>query len=368
MNDPDYLQIFPDSLLSTDSQAKNLFSTSAGGKYLSVGVTSSVHGFGSHLSLIDDTIGNRRDAFSEILKEDVWNWYNTDIASRRMSPNATIVVGTPFAEDDILGRIRALPNFKEEWVEISFPAFDKNDEPLWADMYSREFLLDIKRGMAGTLDFEALYMLDPLPPGGNHFKRDHIHTYQTSPLFPGKNLKYYISTDYAVSEKQTSDFSVILVFGLDEHDRLYLVDGWRGKESPDIWIEHLLDFVQAYRPYSVLQEKGVIQHSIGGALAKRMQERNIHFSSVLYPRSVDKVSFSRSMQSRMASPLRMVYFNKDLPLWTDMNSEILAFPNGKNDDCVDALSAIGHYLDGLIPGEPSPIEKKKQRDYRAVEL
>jgi hypothetical protein len=47
--------------------------------------------------------------------------------------------------------------------------------------------------------------------------------------------------------------------------------------------------------------------------------------------------------------------------WVEpFRSELLQFPHGAHDDCVDALSAFGMLLDRLVPGEAA-VQKKEPR-------
>jgi hypothetical protein len=54
----------------------------------------------------------------------------------------------------------------------------------------------------------------------------------------------------------------------------------------------------------------------------------------------------------------------------DLRSELLSFPPGKHDDCVDALGITGQLLDTIMPGnKPEPPEKKKQESgYRRFDF
>jgi hypothetical protein len=46
------------------------------------------------------------------------------------------------------------------------------------------------------------------------------------------------------------------------------------------------------------------------------------------------------------------------PWMPDLKSELMVFPNGNNDDQVDALSLIGQVLDKMMPGE-APAEPRE---------
>jgi hypothetical protein len=54
---------------------------------------------------------------------------------------------------------------------------------------------------------------------------------------------------------------------------------------------------------------------------------------------------------------------------SDLRSELLSFPAGKHDDCVDALGLIGQLLDTISKGNrPEPPESvKRDTGYRRYE-
>ena len=53
-----------------------------------------------------------------------------------------------------------------------------------------------------------------------------------------------------------------------------------------------------------------------------------------------------------------VYFPKGAPWAEALVSELMMFPNGKNDDQVDVLSLIGRMLDAMLAGNKPKAEKK----------
>ena len=350
MNSADYLDLFPDSKLSPDSQAKNLFSTAVGGKYLSVGVTSSVHGFGSHLAIVDDTIGNRRDAYSDILKEDVWSWYNTDIISRRMNPNAEIVIGTPFSVDDILGRIKALPDFEKDWVEITFPVLDDDNNALWPEMYPLEYLMEIKKRMA-PMDWQSLYMINPMKPEGNFFKLKWFQGYQRDDIPAFSTLRFYITLDAAFSE-DGGDFTSILVWAIDPYGYIMLVDEYNEQVTNLVWGDKLLELVKKFNPFSVFTEKGQGFRASEPIIRQKMKEQNTYFRLVPVPITKSKEQRAASLQALIENGI--IYFPKYRNWYNDFESEFLQFPNGKHDDRVDSASLIGMFINGLIEGEAPP--------------
>jgi len=74
-------------------------------------------------------------------------------------------------------------------------------------------------------------------------------------------------------------------------------------------------------------------------------------------------------RSQFAGEWRLTGFMYHAAWLADLRSELLAFPAGKHDDCVDALGLIGQLLDTISKGNrPEPPETvKRDTGYRRCE-
>jgi hypothetical protein len=68
--------VFPELSLTEDSRSKGEWETKDKGTYFAVGVGSGVTGRRADLGLIDDPVKGRKEADSDLVKLDTWNWYN----------------------------------------------------------------------------------------------------------------------------------------------------------------------------------------------------------------------------------------------------------------------------------------------------
>jgi hypothetical protein len=91
-------------------------------------------------------------------------------------------------------------------------------------------------------------------------------------------------------------------------------------------------------------------------LNKRISERNLYsfFYEGLKPGKRDKQTRARSIQGRMQQS--MVYFPKGDDTVQIMVNEMLRFPMGVHDDCVDSLAWIGLMLDDIVSPR-APVKK-----------
>jgi len=65
---------------------------------------------------------------------------------------------------------------------------------------------------------------------------------------------------------------------------------------------------------------------------------------------------AQSMRGRMA--LDGLYVPTQAAWYPAFRSELLSFPAGKHDDCVDALGLVGQLLDRMMAGEKLPVPEK----------
>ena len=212
----------------------------------------------------------------------------------------------------------------------------KPGERLWPEYFTADFYQQIKTAQTPR-NWNALYQQNPTPDEGTLFKRDDIQWYEKRP----KNLKYYVTGDYAVTEAD-GDYTEIYVWGVDLKDDIHLVDGFRGQvDSLDV-VEQLIDFVEAYGPMAVVAESGMIRRALEPLIKKRMRERKAFCRLEWLPTTGDKVAMSRGFQAM--TQLGVVHFPvKD---WAEsLVSQLVKFPGGRYDDGVDACGLLGRYMD-----------------------
>jgi phage terminase large subunit-like protein len=97
------------------------------------------------------------------------------------------------------------------------------------------------------------------------------------------------------------------------------------------------------------------------------RERKAYVHRSEFPTRGDKAIRAQSIRGRMA--LHGLYVPKSAVWLSELRHELLSFPAGKHDDCVDALGLVGQLLDRITVGsKPKPPEKPKiDSGYRAYE-
>ena len=257
---------------------------------------------------------------------------------------------TRWHEDDLVGRITDPrnpfydPAEHASWTVIDLPAIaSDNDamgrqpgEALWPERFPLDFLEKQRR--LDPRGFQALYQGKPSADTGTFFTADMIRTYQPDEL--PKNLRYYVASDHAVSSKQNRDKTCLIPVGVDENENVYVLDDvwWRAAET-DTVVEAMLFLMDRHKPLYWWAERGHISRSIGPFLRKRMLEEKVFVSLIEVQPIADKQTRAQSIQGRMA--MGKVYFPARAIWWPDARDQLMKFPNGSNDDFVDALAYIG---------------------------
>jgi hypothetical protein len=338
------------------------------GEYLAAGAGSAIAGFRGDLGIIDDPVRGREEVSSEIQREKLWSWYIYDYRPR-LKPNARqVVIGTRWHEADLQGRI--LEEAGDEWDVVSLPmiAEDVDDvlgrsvgELLWPEWFDAHMVAEAMRDPAV---WNSLYQQRPTSELGDYWKRDWLRAVPATQVPPRNLMRVYGGSDYAVT-KDGGDYTVHVVLGLDTDDRPWLLDLWRAQTASDFWVHAWCDLVRLWRPLSWAEEHGQIVSGIGPWLERASREKKAYTERVQFPTRGDKGVRAQSMRAIVAA--RGLWFAESLKERGTLESELLAFPNGRHDDIHDALGLAGQLLDIAIHGRyPREVKKKPDHGYKAI--
>lgn len=346
----EYRNLFPETLLAEDSQAKGRWNTQQGGGYYAVGVGGALFGRGG-MAIVDDPFSSWADAQSETQREKVWGWYQGTLYNRIRPGEPIIVIQHRMHEDDLAGRLLNQTR-GDKWTVINLPALI--DDPPWVERYDRAALERI-RDNSDPRQWSALYLQNPTPEDGTFFKREWFKFYTEAP----KGLNKYLSSDFAVTEDGGDD-TEIAVHGIDQKRDLYLcLDGWGGQKAPDAWIDEYLTLVKRHQTLCEFNEAGVIRRSIEAFLINRRRERGVHGRCEWIAPIGDKAARARSLQGMAAAG--KVYL-PDNEYGHRVLADLLKFPASAKDHTVDMCGLIARALDQAHPGIFPAVPEKKQRD------
>ena len=162
--------------LSGDSQAAGRWELKQGGSYYAAGCGVGIAGFRADLAIIDDPVRSREDAESETIRDKLWDWFNSDLATRMKPGGRIICIQTRWHEDDLAGRLlEAQAHGGDQWEVLSLPAEAEEGDALgrkpgdflWDDddQYPYGDFLRHEKKIQTPRNWSALYQQRPVPDG-----------------------------------------------------------------------------------------------------------------------------------------------------------------------------------------------------------
>jgi len=265
-------------------------------------------------------------------------------------------IGAKTTKEDGLKMYSTKPN--QSWKALRYRAHNEDFSlVLWPEMWDAD-LLRAKRQEYVEDGFPEGYSQEYL----NYPIDESTSFFQRADFVPIKNhtenLDYYVSADFAISEKERADYTVLAIAGVNSAGRIKIVDIRRGRwNSLDI-IDEMFSVQKRYKPELFTVESEKIQKAIGPFLQAEMHKRGVYLNLNLLTPTKDKQSRARSFNARMRAG--GVEFDVDAPWFPTLQNELLRFPRDRHDDQVDALAWLGLSLDKLQDAQtPQELEDEE---------
>ncbi len=214
--------IFPNATISEDSRAAGRWDTNAGGTYYATGVGGAVTGKRADVVIIDDPIRSQEDANSPLVRQNMWDWYGSDLYTRIKPGGIIVFIMTRWHLADLAGMlIAAEKSGGDKWEKIILPAFAlENDllgrkvgEPLWPENIDKAMLDNIRKQPAMTSRmWSALYQQNPVEAEGNVIKRQWFKPWRHKD--PPKCNYILQSWDTAGSVSKSAAYSAGITLGV----------------------------------------------------------------------------------------------------------------------------------------------------------
>jgi predicted phage terminase large subunit-like protein len=355
-----YRAVFPATRISPAKDTETEVMTTARGSRLATSVGGTLTGRGGNLLIIDDPL-KPQDAHSESARDSLKQWYANTLLSRldNKVDGSIVVVMQRLHPDDLVGHLLE----QGGWTHLNLPAIaeDETIVPLGSGRHylrrigdllhpereSQKALDELKASM-GSMEFSAQYQQSPVPMGGNLLKWSWFKAYRDAPAAQHGD-KLIISWDTALSSSQLADYSACVVL-LVRGQSIFILEVIRARlEYPDLK-KTVLHHYNRWR-LSACSSCGLLIEKKGSGLSliQDLQRHNIHAIGI--NPDGDKIM-------RMAAQCASIEAGAvHLPIhacWLDeFKREILAFPTGKHDDQVDALSQALQLANA--PPPPMPV-------------
>lgn len=321
-----------------------------GGVYC-VGTNGALTGRPVDLLIIDDPIKGWADADSEAMRQKVWEFW-TGSARTRLAPNAPVVIiQTRWHEDDLSGRLleqsrldrRVLP-----WKVVNIPAQAEQDDPLgrevgqWLESARKRTTEEWEEVQASMpmRDWIALYQQRPSAADGNIFKREWWRTYDLPramrrpdgswrALAPGRTI---LSWDMTFKDTTGADYVVGQVWHVNGAE-VTLLDQVRERMEFTVACQAVEELAAKW-PQAAL--KLVEDKANGPAVISALKKRVP--GMVPYTPKDSKEARARAIAPFVEAGNVFIPSPRLAPWISDFMHECAVFPNGRNDDQVDAMS------------------------------
>ncbi|HMT06701.1 MAG TPA: phage terminase large subunit [Pyrinomonadaceae bacterium] len=324
--------------IAADRRAIDEWETTERGGVKAVGIGAGITGFGGKLVVIDDPVKSRSHAESIVRREGLWDWFNDDIYTR-LEPDATvIIIQTRWHEDDLAGRLLGREHENgDQWEVIDLPALAretdalgrKPGEALWPDRFSVDRLQKIKRQL-GSYSFASLYQQEPMPRSGGMFKREWFSRIVAAAPF---GLRWARGYDLAVSTKDSADYTASFRCAFGPDGTLYIADGFRDRIEYPEQRRYIVERLVRERNTEHGVESALHGSAIVQDLTNNVRTRGRPIRSV----RVDNDKWTRALAwSPLAEAGKIALVRGS---WNDeFIAEAAAFPRGRHDDQIDAVS------------------------------
>jgi predicted phage terminase large subunit-like protein len=216
MSMPEFRELF-NVEISKSSDAKNDFTTTAGGRIYAAGTGGTVTGLGAGIKgatrfggcLIIDDAHKPDEALSDVVRERVINRYDNTFQSRKNNGELTptIIIGQRVHEEDLPETLRVREG---DWDTLVLPALDEVKNALYPEMHTTEELLKMQSNR--PYDFAGQYQQNPQPAGGGIFKTEWFYLLDEEP----KMIATFLTVDTAETNKDYNDATVFSFWGLYE--------------------------------------------------------------------------------------------------------------------------------------------------------
>lgn len=313
-----------------------------------VGSNGSITGQNADYLILDDIYKGFSDITPTLLEKKI-DWFKNIVLQRREIQTKLLILHTRWANSDLQGYL--MENHPKEYEFISFPAIKEDGSPLWKERYSIDFLNKQMEEMGERL-FSSIYQQRPLDETGSFFDINNIiwesEPYRIQDNPPVMSCRSY---DLAYSDESKGDINDstagVLMHRL--RDETFIVSDLQFGQYGDGLKNHIKSIAEkdgAYIP--ILIETG----TVGGAAKFLFNEYSKYLMGYNCIQSEPigaKVDRATPLKNAILDGKIRIAITNDY-LRGEIMKQLKAFPLGKHDDIIDAISYGFNWLNKFSGG------------------
>ena len=293
------------------------------------------------------------------------NWFKRALVPCGSDTCWVRIVGTVLHMDSMLNNLLKSKKWKTKIYQAHNADFS---EILWPEKFSKERLIDIREGFEEDNDLDGYsqeYLNKPVAAGNQYLNPDYYFDFERdkNDEWIKPNLEYYAAADFAISEKERADYTVIGVVGVDPTGFVYLVDMKKFRGDADRIIEELLATQKMFDPNVFTFETEKIDKAIGPSLNRAMMRKRIYLNINTIVPVKSKTTRGKSIQALHKSGA--IKYDKLASWYPDFYAEMQTItdsgPRGKHDDMFDVFAYLGLTVDKFF--EAQSDEEREDEEY-----
>lgn len=361
-------QLFGIELATTPNSATEFQLTNNVGGMISRGVMSGVTGNPANLVIIDDPLKSRAEADSITIRDTIWNEWQNSIKTRLQARSKVIVVMTRWHENDLVGRILET---EKNVTLLSFPCECEDPEtdllgramgePLvpeigkdadWLESFKMSYIAN-----DGARAWNALFQQRPSSAEGNMLLREY---WEWCDKLPAVMPFTCITVDATFKDTKRSDKMAVQAWG-KHNAKFYCIASTANRVNFLGALDEVTNMIRTLKgitgrpPNAIYIESAANGEAIINVLRERVE-------------GVIPVKATESKEARVQSVLPLleahqVYLWRECAGAQELIEECAVFPNGSNDDRVDALSMALNKLRNI---DASTSEATSAEDFFGV--
>lgn len=326
------------------------------------------------IALLDDLLTDEGAKSKTIMQTIESTVYAAVMPALHPKKRKVIWNGTPFNKNDPLHKAVESGAWYVNVYPIcnEFPCKKEEFVGAWEDRFTYEYVreqYDMAQATGQLSVFYQEYMLRVVDQDTRLVQDADMVWYNSLTVRENPDaFNFYLTTDFATSDTQGSDYSVVALWAYTHTGNWLLVDGWLDR----VTLEKTIDKVFTYASEWPLQQAGIeVTGQQGGFIPwiyKEMSERNIFFTLAsennsnrdgIRPVTKKLVRFNTVVPLFKAKKIWLPEDQKNTPFMEELLEELrLVTYDGiksKKDDCIDVVSM----LSSLQPWKPSQISTKE---------
>ena len=308
--------------------------------------------------MIFDDIENDENIKSAEQRQKLYHWFTKAAIPALARGGRAVIIGTILHFDSLVNKVMKQQDVFKSWQTRVFYAItteeDGTERALWPEHRSLEKLRAMRddpsdQDFIGSITFAQEYQHKPFSEEDAIIQPDWIKECEPSQV-PDKHtrLARVLTIDPAASERQTADFTAMIVADLYTDGNVYIRAIRNQRTSPSVTADTVRELDEIYKPQVIGIEKGAL-----GLVFRDLLE-----GLPVIGLEPDKDKVRRLLAVSRFFEAGRVYTVKNIQNGQALREQLIEFPKGTHDDMVDAAAYAVRLL--FVEGENQVSSKDFQ--------